>query len=59
MPSKPLTAWFIMPPYYRIDGLTRVAHAFAGKLILTAEQFEDVVAFLTTLRHGAEASGKQ
>ena len=49
----------IMPPYYRIDGLTRVAPAFAGKPILTAEQIEDVVAFLTTLRHGAEAGGKQ
>jgi sulfur-oxidizing protein SoxX len=40
----------IMPPYYRIDGLTRVAPGFAGKPILTAEQIEDVVAFLTTLR---------
>ena len=40
----------IMPPYYRIDGLTRVAPAFQGKPILTAEQIEDVVAFLMTLR---------
>jgi sulfur-oxidizing protein SoxX len=40
----------IMPPYYRVDGLTRVAPGFAGKPILTAEQIEDVVAFLTTLR---------
>jgi sulfur-oxidizing protein SoxX len=40
----------IMPPYYRTEGLTRVAPAFAGKPILTAEQIEDVVAFLTTLR---------
>lgn len=40
----------IMPPYYRIDGLTRVAPAFQGKPILTAEQVEDVVAFLMTLR---------
>jgi sulfur-oxidizing protein SoxX len=40
----------IMPPYYRIDGLTRVAPAFQGKPILTAEQIEDVVAYLTTLR---------
>jgi sulfur-oxidizing protein SoxX len=40
----------IMPPYYRIDGLTRVAPAFQGKPILTAEQIEDVVAFLSTLR---------
>jgi sulfur-oxidizing protein SoxX len=40
----------IMPPYYRTEGLTRVAPAFAGKPILTAEQIEDVVAFLATLR---------
>ena len=40
----------IMPPYYRIDGLTRVAPAFRDKPILTAEQVEDVVAFLMTLR---------
>ena len=39
-----------MPPYYRIDGLARVAPAFRGKPILTAEQIEDVVAFLVTLR---------
>ena len=40
----------IMPPYYRIDGLTRVAPAFQGKPILSAEQIEDVVAYLTTLK---------
>jgi sulfur-oxidizing protein SoxX len=40
----------IMPAYYRIDGLTRVAPLFRGKPILTAEQIEDVVAYLTTLR---------
>jgi sulfur-oxidizing protein SoxX len=33
-----------------LDGLTRVALAFHGKPVLTAEQIEDVVAFLTTLR---------
>jgi sulfur-oxidizing protein SoxX len=40
----------IMPPYYRVDGLTRVAANVRGKPILTAEQIEDVVAFLSTLR---------
>jgi sulfur-oxidizing protein SoxX len=40
----------IMPPYYRVDGLERVAPSFQGKPILTAEQIEDVVAYLTTLR---------
>jgi sulfur-oxidizing protein SoxX len=40
----------IMPPYYRADGLYRVAPSFRGKPILTASQIEDVVAFLATLR---------
>jgi sulfur-oxidizing protein SoxX len=40
----------IMPPYYRIEGLNRVAGAFAGKPILTTEQIEDIVAFLATLK---------
>jgi sulfur-oxidizing protein SoxX len=40
----------IMPPYYRVDGLERVAPSFQGKPILTAEQIEDVVAYLATLR---------
>ncbi|MBL8661265.1 MAG: sulfur oxidation c-type cytochrome SoxX [Candidatus Odyssella sp.] len=42
----------IMPPYYRIDGLERVAAAWRGKPILTAAQIEDVVAYLLTLRDG-------
>lgn len=40
----------IMPPYYRIDDLTRVAHSYEGKPILLAQEIEDVVAFLATLR---------
>jgi sulfur-oxidizing protein SoxX len=40
----------IMPSYYRVDGLTRVAPAFAGRPVLTAEQIEDLVAYLATLR---------
>jgi len=40
----------IMPPYYVVDGVTRVAAPFRGKPLKTAEQIEDVVAFLTTLR---------
>jgi sulfur-oxidizing protein SoxX len=45
-----LNADTIMPPYYRIEGLDRVAPAFQGKPVLTAEQIEDVVAYLGTLR---------
>jgi len=40
----------IMPAYHRTDGLTRVAPVWRDKPILTAEQIEDVVAFLTTLK---------
>jgi len=40
----------IMPAYYRTEGLTRVAPAFRGKPVLSAEQIEDIVAFLATLR---------
>ena len=40
----------IMPSFYRIDGLNRVAQNFRGKPVLTAEQIEDVVAYLTTLK---------
>jgi sulfur-oxidizing protein SoxX len=40
----------IMPIYYRTDGFARVAPAFRGKPVLTAEQIEDVVAFLMTLK---------
>jgi len=40
----------IMPAYHRTEGLTRVAPAFRGKPILSAQQIEDVVAYLMTLR---------
>jgi sulfur-oxidizing protein SoxX len=40
----------IMPPYYRTAGLQRVARPFEGKTILTAEQVEDVVSYLATLK---------
>src|SRR5262245_57440960 len=40
----------MMPSYYRVDGLTRVAPAFVGKPVFNAEQIEDVVAYLVTLR---------
>ncbi len=40
----------IMPAYYRTDGLTRVSAPFRGKTVLTAEQIEDVVAYLATLK---------
>lgn len=45
-----LNAATIMPSYYRVDGLARVGAAWNGKPILSAEQIEDVVAYLATLR---------
>src|SRR5450759_4611054 len=41
--SGRLNAATIMPAYYRIEGLTRVAPAYRGKPVLSAEQIEDVV----------------
>ena len=40
----------IMPSYYRIDSLVRVAATWRGKPILSAEQIEDMVAYLASLR---------
>jgi len=48
--SSRLNSDTIMPSYYRVEGLTRVAPAFRGKTVLTAEQIEDVVAYLATMR---------
>jgi sulfur-oxidizing protein SoxX len=48
--SHRLNADTIMPAYYKTDSLNRVAPAFRGKPLLSAEQIEDVVAFLATLR---------
>ena len=46
-----LNAATIMPSYYRVDGLTRVGASWRGKPILSAEQIEDIVAYLATLRN--------
>jgi L-cysteine S-thiosulfotransferase len=40
----------IMPAYGRREGLTRVAPAWRGQPLLDAQQIEDVVAYLATLR---------
>jgi L-cysteine S-thiosulfotransferase len=40
----------IMPSYYRVDGLVRVGRSWRDKPILSAEQIEDIVAYLATLR---------
>ena len=40
----------VMPGYGRTDGLARVAPAFRGQPLLDAQQLEDVLAYLATLR---------
>jgi L-cysteine S-thiosulfotransferase len=40
----------IMPSYYRTQGLARVGWQWRGQPILNAQEIEDVVAFLRTLR---------
>jgi len=39
-----------MPAYYRTEGLAQVAQAYRGKPVLSAQQVEDVVAWLATLK---------
>lgn len=40
----------IMPAYFRVEGLHRVAETYRGKPVLNAEQIEDVIAYLLTLK---------
>lgn len=40
----------LMPAYFRVDGHVRVGAAWRDKPLLSAQQIEDVVAFLATLR---------
>jgi sulfur-oxidizing protein SoxX len=40
----------IMPPYHRIEGLVRVAERYRGRPVLTAQEIEDVVAYLAALK---------
>jgi sulfur-oxidizing protein SoxX len=39
----------IMPPYYRTESLNQVAETYRGKTILTGEQIEHLVAYLSSL----------
>jgi sulfur-oxidizing protein SoxX len=39
-----------MPAYYRARALDNVAEPYRGKTVLTAQQVEDVVAYLVSLR---------
>lgn len=48
--KKALHEETIMPAFYRDAGFFRVAKKFAGKSILNAQQVEDIVAYLKTLK---------
>ena len=48
--AKILNPDTIMPAFYKKDGLHRVMKKFQGKTILTAQQVEDVVAYMMTLK---------
>jgi L-cysteine S-thiosulfotransferase len=47
---KAFNANTIMPAYYKVGELHRVLERYRGKPILTAQQVEDVVAYLLTLQ---------
>ena len=40
----------IMPPYFRTDRLNRVAAQHRGRTVLTEQQIEDIVAYLSGLK---------
>ena len=48
--SKAINPYTMMPAFYRVEGFHRVMEQFAGKPILTAQEVEDVVAYLMTLK---------
>lgn len=39
-----------MPSYYRLEGLNAVRRDWAGRTMLTAQEVEDILAYLLTLR---------
>ena len=48
--SRQLNPESLMPPYHATGGLSQVSRAFSGQPVLSAQQVEDVVAYLMTLQ---------
>ncbi len=48
--SRRLNPDTLMPAYYRTEGLTQVAKNLQGQPLLAAQQIEDVLAYLMTLK---------
>ncbi|WP_416900310.1 MAG: sulfur oxidation c-type cytochrome SoxX [Minwuia sp.] len=49
-PKKVFGDQTIMPAFYRVSGFNRTGKDFKGETILTAQQVEDIVAYITTLK---------
>src|SRR5437879_7996202 len=47
---KVLNPATIMPAYYKVEGLYRVLERYRARPMLTAQQIEDVISYLLTLR---------
>ena len=47
---KVLNSETIMPAFYKADGFNRVMKKFAGKTIISAQEVEDIVAYLMMLK---------
>jgi sulfur-oxidizing protein SoxX len=48
--ARRVNAATVMPPYYVVDGLNRTGRQWQGRPALSAQQIEDLVAFLASLR---------
>jgi sulfur-oxidizing protein SoxX len=48
--SRKINPATIMPPYHSSEGLTRVGRNWQEKPVLAAQDIEDVVAYLATLK---------
>jgi sulfur-oxidizing protein SoxX len=48
--ARQVNARSVMPPYHRVDGLHRVAPGYRGRPVLSAQEVEDLVAYLVSLK---------